>query len=40
LPIVTRHLSEVARALGWDKGEDAIDLEHDLFATYTLVRKR
>ncbi len=36
----TPHLKEVARSLGCDKGEDAIDLEHDLFATYTLVRKR
>jgi hypothetical protein len=36
----TARCREVARALGWDKGEDAMDLEHDLFATYTLARKR
>jgi hypothetical protein len=33
----------VARAmghtLGWDEGEDKMDLEHDLFGTYTLVEK-
>jgi len=29
----------MAKALGWDRGEDAMDLEKDLFATYTLVIK-
>jgi hypothetical protein len=35
--------TEVARrmghALGWDQGPEPMDLEHDLFATYTLVMK-
>jgi hypothetical protein len=35
--------SEAARkmghALGWDQGERPMDLEHDLFATFTLVTK-
>jgi hypothetical protein len=30
---------EMGAALGWNKGEGAIDLEKDLFATYSLVRK-
>ncbi len=30
----------MGHALGWDQGEDAMDLEHDLFGSYTLVRKR
>ena len=29
----------MARALGWDKGEQAMDPEKDLFATYTIVAK-
>jgi hypothetical protein len=28
-----------AQALGWDKGEDAMDLKTDLFAHYSLMRK-
>jgi hypothetical protein len=38
-----KHDSTAARVLGhvlgWDRGEGAMDLEKDLFATYTLVRK-
>jgi hypothetical protein len=30
----------MARALGWDKGEDAMDVENDLFAQFTLCEKR
>ena len=30
----------MGRALGWDKGERPMDLEHDLFATYTLLKRR
>ncbi len=30
----------MAHALGWDQGPQPMDLAHDLFATYTLVRKR
>jgi SAM-dependent methyltransferase len=30
---------ELGALLGWNKGEGAMDLEKDLFATYTLVRK-
>jgi SAM-dependent methyltransferase len=29
----------LGRALGWGRGDDAMDLEHDLFATYTLVQR-
>jgi hypothetical protein len=29
----------MGRVLGWDRGEGAMDLEKDLFAIYTLVRK-
>ena len=29
----------MARALGWDKGEQPMDVEKDLFGTYTLVSK-
>jgi len=29
----------MGHALGWDRGEGAMDLEKDLFATYTLMRK-
>jgi len=30
---------EMAHALGWDRGPDAMDLAHDLFAQYTLVER-
>ncbi len=30
----------MAKLLEWDKGEDAMDLEHDLSVLYTLVEKR
>jgi hypothetical protein len=30
----------VARALRWDQGEDAVDIDADTFATYTLARRR
>jgi hypothetical protein len=30
----------MAHALGWDQGDHPMDLEHDLFATYTLIRRR
>jgi len=29
----------MARALGWDRGERPMDVERDLFASYTLVEK-
>lgn len=29
----------LAHALGWDRGREAIDLEHDLFALYTLAER-
>jgi hypothetical protein len=29
----------MGRALGWDRGESPMDLENDLFATYTMVVK-
>jgi hypothetical protein len=29
----------MGHALGWDQGNGAMDLEKDLFATYTLVRR-
>jgi hypothetical protein len=29
----------MGHALGWDAGESPMDLEHDLFATYTLCRR-
>jgi hypothetical protein len=29
----------MARALGWDRGPDAMDLEHGLFALYTVVQR-
>ena len=31
---------QMAHALGWDAGDHPMDLEHDLFATYTLLRRR
>ena len=30
----------MAHALGWDAGDHPMDLEHDLFATYTLLRRK
>jgi SAM-dependent methyltransferase len=30
---------EMGRALGWDVGQSPMDLDHDLFATYTLTQK-
>ena len=30
----------MAHALGWDAGDHPMDLAHDLFATYTLLRRR
>jgi hypothetical protein len=30
----------MAHALGWDAGEHPTDLQHDLFATYTLLRRK
>ncbi|MCK6586349.1 MAG: hypothetical protein L6Q76_02080 [Polyangiaceae bacterium] len=36
----TPAVREMARALGWDKGEDAMDVENDLFAQYTLCERR
>lgn len=35
----TPAIRSFAKALGWDQGDGAMDLEHDLFASYTLVRK-
>ncbi len=29
----------MAKALGWDKGPSPMDVDHDLFALYTLVIK-
>jgi hypothetical protein len=29
----------MARALGWDRGAEAMDLAHDLFGQYTLVQR-
>ena len=29
----------MGHALGWDQGEDKVDLEKDLFGTYTLAEK-
>jgi hypothetical protein len=29
----------IGKTLGWDQGEDAMDLEHDLSVIYTLVRR-
>jgi len=30
----------LGRALGWDEGDSAMDLQNDLFARYTLLRKK
>jgi hypothetical protein len=35
----TQAARQMAHALGWDQGEGAMDLRHDLFAHWTLVRK-
>jgi hypothetical protein len=35
----TRAAREMGADLGWNKGEGAMDLEKDLFASYSLVRK-
>lgn len=35
----TRTFRLFAKALGWDTGEDAMDLEHDLSVLYTLVAR-
>ncbi len=35
----TPFVKRLAHTLGWDTGEDAMDIEHDLFAWATLVRK-
>jgi SAM-dependent methyltransferase len=35
----TAAMREFAKALGWDQGANPIDLDHDLFATYTLAVK-
>jgi hypothetical protein len=32
-------IRSVAHALGWDRGEDAMDLKTDLFASYSLMRR-
>jgi hypothetical protein len=36
----TPAIRRVAHVLHWDTGEDAVDIEHDIFATYTLARRR
>lgn len=36
----TPAIRRVAHVLRWDTGEDAVDIEHDIFATYTLARRR
>jgi SAM-dependent methyltransferase len=35
----TQAARRMARALGWDRGPDKMDLEHDLFGQWTLARK-
>jgi hypothetical protein len=35
----TKFVRKMAGALGWDKGEQPMDVENDLFAEYTLVRR-
>jgi SAM-dependent methyltransferase len=35
----TEFVRVMGRTMGWDRGEDAMDLQHDLFATYTVVRR-
>lgn len=36
----TEAIRKMGHALGWDRGEDAMDLEHDLSVIFTLVEKR
>lgn len=36
----SKSVREMAHALGWDKGEGGMNLEKDLFAHYTLLRKQ
>jgi len=36
----TEAIKRLAHALGWDQGKDAMDLKNDLFAHYSLMRKR
>ena len=36
----TPAIRRIAHALGWDKGESAMDLDTDLFAQYSLMRRR
>jgi SAM-dependent methyltransferase len=35
----TAFIRRLGRTLGWDRGPDAMDLEHDLFAIYTIARR-
>src|SRR5262249_31742253 len=35
----TLAIRAMAHALGWDRGEDAMDLKTDLFAHYSLMRR-
>ena len=35
----SRAARAMGHALGWDRGESPMDLEHDLFGSYTLVEK-
>lgn len=35
----TESVRAMARLLGWDTGDEQIDIAHDLFGTYTLFRK-
>ena len=32
-------IRRLAHALGWDRGESAMDLKNDLFAKYSLMEK-
>ena len=36
----TGAMRTIAHVLRWDQGEDAVDIDHDIFATYTLARRR
>jgi hypothetical protein len=36
----TQAIRRIAAALGWDKGPSPMDLKTDLFAQYSLMRKR
>jgi SAM-dependent methyltransferase len=36
----TKPVQEMARILGWDRGDEKIDIEKDLLAIYTLARRR